>query len=514
MTDSPPVAPALSVRGLTKSFGSNRVLRSVDVDVSPGEIHGLLGENGAGKSTLIKVLAGVCHADDGSIDLGEKTLPRAHSARDASLAGLAFVHQNLGLIDALSVADNIALQVGYTRRGPIIDGGRTLTRANNLLERVGAGFPASLPVGSLSQDEKVLCAIARAFAQDARVIVLDEVSASLPAPEMDRLAAHLIASKADGVAYVFVTHRISEVFSFADRLTVLRDGQVSLSSPVADVTPDDAVRHILGRTLEVEGHHDGRASSEQLFSTRGLCAPGLSAGFDVDIRRGEIVAVCGLVGSGTRSVARLLGGAQAPTSGTATLAGNRLPLGEPAKLAKAGCAYVPGRRQGEGLFPLLTVRENTFPTRSKRSAWNSRGILRPRTERSAVADLSSRYAVKGAPEQAVAELSGGNQQKVVLARILAHEPDLLILEDPTAGVDIGSRAAVHESVRHSTVNGTAVLMISTDFDEVARQADRAIVMREGAIATVLTGPELTVEALASASHGADAPAQAHGSVTP
>ncbi|MFT4288929.1 sugar ABC transporter ATP-binding protein [Nocardioides sp.] len=510
MSQAAEVASALSVRGLTKSFGGNPVLRGVDLEVGQGQIHALLGENGAGKSTLIKILAGVYDADGGEIRVGPTVLPPTHTADDARAAGLAFVHQNLGLIDGLSVADNVALQVGYATRNRLIDARSTAARVGELIEQVGARFSAHRLVGSLTQDEKVLCALARAFALDARVVVLDEVSASLPAPEMDKLAESLLESKAAGMTYLFVTHRLSEVFSFADRLTVLRDGTVSLDAPVSAVTPDGAVEAILGEALAEETAKTSRTYGDAVFSVSGLRAEGLSADLDLEVRRDEIVAVCGLVGSGTRTVARVLGGAERPTAGSATLGGRPLPLGRPTELARAGCAYVPGRRQAEAVFPLMSVCENTFPTRSRLSAWTGLGWARPRAERESAQRLSTQYAVKGGLDQAIDELSGGNQQKVVMARTLAHRPEVLILEDPTAGVDVGSRAGIHRAVREVAAAGTGVLLVSTDFEEVASQADRVLVMRDGRVAAVLSGEELTLEALVRASHGADrGPASDH-----
>ncbi len=503
MTAAPQVpTSALSLRGLVKSFGQTVVLRTVDLEVAQGEIHALLGENGAGKSTLIKVLAGVHHPDAGRISVHGKDLPPGHGAEDARAAGMAFVHQNLGLIDDLTVADNIALQVGYVRRGRMIDFAKTVATVDELIERVGAKFRANRLVGTLAQDEKVLCAVTRAFAQSARLIVLDEVSASLPAPEMDRLATTLVQSKNNGMAYLFVTHRLSEVFSFADRMTILRDGVVSISTAVDQISSDEAVRHILGASLEDEYTTVAHSPGEPVLTVSGLRAQGLHGDLDLDVRAGEITAVCGLVGSGTRTVARVLGGAQPHTAGTVTVAGKTLTSTSAARLTRAGSAYVPGRRQAEGIFPLLTVQENTFPTRSKLSAWTPLGWSRPSKEASSAGKMCDRFAVKGRLNQAIDELSGGNQQKVVMARTLAHQPRLLILEDPTAGVDVGSRAGIHVAVREIAAGGAGVVLISTDFEEVTLLADRALVMRDGVLAAELVGKDLTMQALAQASHGA------------
>ncbi|MDA0162135.1 sugar ABC transporter ATP-binding protein [Solirubrobacter ginsenosidimutans] len=457
---------ALEIRGLSKAFGGAQALSGVDLTLRRGEIHALLGENGAGKSTLIKILAGVVARDAGTIVAG---------------SGLAFVHQDLGLIDELSVAENIALELGYTRRRGLISFAATSARVAALLESVGVDVSPSALVGSLAQDQKVMVAVTRAVSAGAGAIVLDEVSSSLPAPEMARLAASLRAARKSGVAYIYVTHRLEEVFDLADRVTVLRDGRRVATADVADVSHDGLVSWILGDALEPAVREE-RPLGEVALRVDGAVS--------FDVRAGEILGVCGLIGSGSRDVARVLGGA-ASGDCSATLHDHELPLGDPYALAQAGVAYVPGDRVREGAVLDLAVRENLFLAR------------RPRGERAAAAELVRRFDVRprDAVERPLASLSGGNQQKVIFARALHAKPRLLVLDDPTAGVDVGSRLALHGFLRECAADGAAIVLASTDFEEIAAVADRALVMRHGRVADELSRDQLTAERLARAAYG-------------
>ena len=460
------MSTALSISGLSKAYGGARALEDVSLTLRRGEIHALLGENGAGKSTLIKILAGVVSADAGVV---------------SAEAGLAFVHQDLGLIDELSVAENIALELGYSRRRGLISFGATRRRVAGLLADVGVDVSPDALVGTLAQDQKVMVAVTRAVSAGAGAIVLDEVSSSLPAPEMARLAASLRAARKTGVAYIYVTHRLEEVFDLADRVTVLRDGRRVATADVADTTHDQLVSWILGDALEV-----ATGAAREL----GDVALRVTGPVAFDVRAGEILAICGLIGSGSRDVARVLGGATTP-EGTAELQGERLPLGDPYALSRAGVAYVPGDRVREGAVPDLAVRENLFLAR------------RPRRERAAATELVARFDVRprDAVERPLTTLSGGNQQKVIFARALHWRPRLLVLDDPTAGVDVGSRVQLHGFLRECAAEGAAVVLASTDFEEVAAVADRALVMRDGRVADELSRDQLTPERLARAAYG-------------
>ncbi|WP_432937383.1 sugar ABC transporter ATP-binding protein [Kribbella sp. CA-253562] len=514
---------ALEVQGLTKSFGAQVALHDVDLRTEVGQIHAVLGENGAGKSTLIKILAGVHKRDAGRILLNGSEVAEG-------AAGLAFVHQDLGLIDTLSVAENVALETGYAHRLGFVSHRRTEAVVAGLLAAAGVDVDPRAVVAQLPQDQKVMVAVARALSMQARVVVLDEVSASLPAPDMARLSVALRASRANGVAYVLVTHRLDEVFDLADHVTVLRDGRVRASVPVADTTHEQIVAWIVGEqeaassvpsatgsgtadvplaahTATARGARHGLAATPGL-QVRDLVGPGLNAPIRLTVEPGEILGICGLIGSGTRALAGLLGGATRPVSGSATLGGARLPLGDSRKLRHAGCAFVPGDRLAAGAATTLSIRENLFLARGTSPGAHDTSVIVPSTERRLATRLATRFAVRphGTVERHLGTLSGGNQQKVVVGRALRCNPRLLVLEDPTAGVDVGSRAELHRLIRAAAADGAAVVLLSTDFDEITALSDRALVMNAGRLTTELTGDDLTTDRLAQHSYARTEPA--------
>lgn len=491
---------------VAKHFGGEAALDGVDFELRHGEIHALLGENGAGKSTLIKVLAGVVQRDRGEIRVDGDSLPRHLSPAIVRAAGLAFVHQTLGLLENLSVAENIALANGYVRRGGLISFGGTERRIADLLEEMRVEVSPRALVGSLSQDQKVLVAVARALSTDAKAIVLDEVSSSLPAPQVARLAEGLRAALRLGNGYIYVTHRIDEVFDFADRLTVLRDGRRIETTDVAATDHERVVAAILGdRPQEAPPRPLEQTASGGRVRLRveGLRGGALAEPLDFELREGEIVGFCGLVGSGAQEVAALLGGALAAEGGRAEFDGTELPLGNVRALRAAGCNYVPGDRQAAGgVFP-LSVRDNLFLTRRRRGSDRDSRLTRPRRERRAAAELSEHYDVRprNSAEKPLVALSGGNQQKVIVGRALRRVPRLLVVDDPTAGVDIGSRRQIHEILRASAAAGTPVIVASTDFEEIADLVDRAFVFAHGRLHATLEREGLDSDRLAEASYG-------------
>ena len=505
--DRPTDAPALRFVGLTKRFGNSTVLREVSFDVEPGEIHALLGANGAGKSTLIKILAGVHHLDAGRIEVHGDALTSGHGPDDARSAGIAFVHQDLGLVEDLSVADNIGLQLGFERRRGLVSTRATERRVADVLAAVGADLAPDGLVSSLTRDEQVLCAIARALALEPSIVVLDEVTASLPKPEVERLSRSLRSMRRGGVAFVYVTHRLDELPDLVDRVTVLRNGTRVVTSELADLAHDDLVRHIVGTETPVVTSsarlRDAGADAAPRLVVRDLTSRGLTSPLSFEVRSGEVLGICGLVGSGTRELAQLLAGAHEPTGGTVLLNGEPLPLGRPEALARRGCTVVPGDRQREGIVTGLALRENLLPTRRAFGAWSRAGFRSPRRETRAVLGTLERFGVvpRDDPDRDVAELSGGNQQKIVFARALADRPEVAVLEDPTAGVDIGSREVLYDLVHEVAQAGSAVVLLSTDFEEVAAHSHRVLVLSHGSVVAELGGEgPVSADRLAEASY--------------
>ncbi len=501
-------APALRFSRVVKTFGHSTVLDDVSFDVEPGEIHALLGANGAGKSTIIKILAGVHRMDSGVIEVHGTALPPNHSSDDTRDAGVAFVHQDLGLVDDLSVSDNIALQLGFDKRFGLVHDKATSARAVEALASVGADFAPDRLVSSLSRDEQVLCALARALAQHPRIVVLDEVSASLPKPEVERLTNALKGMRRGGAAFIYVTHRLDELDGLVDRVTVLRNGKNVATAPLSGVAHDELVRHIVG--AEAAGsQHRGRSRSTAVgdraphLIVTDLTTEAVTEPISFEVQAGEVLGICGLVGSGTRELAQALAGAMKPTGGSVRLKGKPLPLGQPDAMTRSGCAVVPGDRQREGVITGLAIRENMLPSRRRFGGWTRAGFRNPWQETTAVLSAAETFDVmpRGSVDRDMSELSGGNQQKVIFARALADRPAVVVLEDPTAGVDIGSRAILYDLLHEAAESGTAVVLISTDFEEVAAQSHRVLVLSHGMIAAEFTETGgLSADVLAEASY--------------
>jgi ribose transport system ATP-binding protein len=354
----------------------------------------------------------------------------------------------------------------------------------------------------------VLCAVARALALDPSIVVLDEVSASLPKPEVERLAASLRSMRRGGVAFIYVTHRLDELTGLVDKITVLRNGAKVVTAPMAHVPHDALVRHIVGGDVPasqayVPAGADRRTESLSHLVVRDLTTSTLTEPISFDVRDGEVLGICGLVGSGTRALAQALAGAQKPTGGSAELRGEPLPLGNPEKMARRGLTVVPGDRQREGIITGLALRENLLPTRRNFGGWSRAGFRNARRETQAVLETCDTFGVvpRDRADRDVAELSGGNQQKIVFARALADRPEVAVLEDPTAGVDIGSRAVLYDLMNEAARAGTAVLLISTDFEEVAAQSHRVLVLSHGRVTAEFTeARHMSADTLAEASY--------------
>jgi ribose transport system ATP-binding protein len=492
--------PVLRVRGVEKSFAGVRALSDVDLDVGPGEIHALLGENGAGKSTLIKVLAGVHRPDAGSIDVNGTRLPAGFGPRDVAAAGLRFVHQDLGLVDGMTVFENMAFQTGFSKRFGLIDDAATAATVGEQLARLGSTADPRALVGDLPQAEKAIVALARAMQGDARLIVLDEVTASLPSPDAARVHAAVRAASRRGVAFVYVSHRLEEIFALCERVTVFADGRNVAAARICDVDMDMLVRWIAGKSVARgrQGAARPAVTSAVRLSAVGLAGPGVDGVLSIDVRAGEIVGVTGSRGSGYERLCRWLAGIEKPARGEIRIDGSSVETGSPRRMRDAGCEVILGDRS-EAAFPDLSVRENVFP-----STLGGGGARGPRHEQTVAAAVLARFNVRpaGACETAMMGLSGGNQQKVIFARAMGGVPKVIVLIDPTAGVDIGARGELHALLRSAAQAGAAVVLGSSDFEEIAGTVDRALVMRADSEAVMLNGEELGWDRLFKEAHGA------------
>jgi ribose transport system ATP-binding protein len=488
--------PMLTVRGLSKTFGSAMALNGVDFDLRAGEIHALIGQNGCGKSTLIKILAGFHQPDPGAdIRLAEDEVDLARTA-DSHDAGFRFVHQDLGLVNTLNTVENLMLgRQLTTARGGRIRWDAERRDAERRMDDLGYQFDVLRPVGELGAAERTGVAIARALWdwQTARVLVVDEPTASLPREEVAILFAALERVRRAGLGVIYVSHRLDEIFSIGDRVTVLKDGVRVGTWNVVDIDQDDLVRSMIGgEKLRPPHDRTARAGNEVALGVSGLCGTVVD-NVALEARRGEVVGIAGLTGSGREEILPLIFGA-ASRSGEVRLNGRPVPA-QPRGAMRAGLALVPADRRGHGAVLAMTVRENCSLT-DLRPFSNRLGYLsRARENREADAWIA-RLDVRPARSDAIfALLSGGNQQKVVLAKWLRRRPAVLLLDEPSQGVDVGAKAAIHALAREVAQDGASVVIASSDDAELCDTCDRVLVMRDGRIVAEVDGARLTTEVL-------------------
>jgi ribose transport system ATP-binding protein len=492
---------ALRLAHLGKTFGGVRALADVELEVRAGEIHALVGGNGSGKSTLIKILAGVYHADPGgTITLADgETVPVAQWSPDrAFAANMRFVHQNPGVFPDLTVAENIAIGYGFPTRAGRIRWRDLRARTQQLIDRFEIRATPDMPVHALNPADRTMVAVARALQDQedlsAGVLVLDEPTTALPAHEIDVVLTALRRCAARGQTILYVSHRIDEVLALADQVSVLRDGRRVATRPAGELTPPALVELITGRPLaahpESVAGADGRAVTLEL---RGLSAGRLRE-VDLRVHRGEVVGLAGLIGSGRSTLLRTVFGAIPPTAGEVLLDGEPVRFAHPDDAIRAGVGYMPEDRIGEAVFAPMSVREN-ISAGGVRAYF--RGLrLRHQTERADASGAMSTFLVRAASaEVPLATLSGGNQQKVVLARWLRRQPRVLLLDEPTQGVDVGARREIYDLVRSSAAAGTAIVVAGNDVDELVRLCERVLVLRNGRVVADVHGDELNSQRL-------------------
>ncbi|MBL1103968.1 sugar ABC transporter ATP-binding protein [Streptomyces sp. 5-8] len=492
-------APVLALKGVSKSFGAVRALRDVSLELLPGEVHALAGENGAGKSTLIKTLAGVHRPDAGQVLLdGEPVV--FHGPGDARDAGIAVIYQEPTLFPDLSIAENIFMGRQPRRALGRIDHKATRAATAALMRRLGVGLDPDRPARGLSIADQQIVEIAKALSFDARVLIMDEPTAALTGSEVARLFGVVRTLREQGTAVLFISHRLEEIFRICQKVTTLRDGTRIASETLDKMTEDDLVRRMVGREL-AELYPERRAQTGDVaLGVRRLTREGVFTDVSFEVRRGEIVGLAGLVGAGRTEVARAVFGIDRWDAGEVEVAGRRLPKGAPSAAMAAGLALVPEDRRAQGLVMDLSIERNIGLTGLRTTA--RAGLMDRGAERSRSLDWAVRLQVKYARiADAVSTLSGGNQQKVVLAKWLATGPKVLIVDEPTRGIDVGTKAEVHRLLAELAADGVAVLMISSDLPEILGMADRVLVMHEGRISAEIPRADATEESVLAAATG-------------
>ena len=496
---STPPPPVLSLEGVVKDFPGVRALSSVSLELYAGEVTALVGENGAGKSTIVKILTGIYQPDGGhiKIDGQELTLP---TPREAARLGITAIHQETVLFDELSVAENIFIGHAPRTRFGLVDWRKMNSDATKLLTRIGAAVKPTSLLRDLGIANKHLVAIARALSIDARVVIMDEPTAALSHKEIEELYLLVDQLKADGKAILFISHKFDEIFHIADRYTVFRDGELVGNGFIDDIESTELVRLMVGRS--VEGVFPARTNKlgKSILQVENYSHPTEFVDISFSLKQGEILGFYGLVGAGRSECMHALFGVTRPSSGSLSINGQTISPKSPADAIAHGLVYVPEDRGKQGAITALSIVDNVaLPSLQTTS---HKGFVRMAHEFALARQYTQRLELKAAAlDQAVGELSGGNQQKVVIAKWLATQPAVIILDEPTKGIDIGSKAAVHSFMRELASQGLAVIMVSSEIPEIIGMSDRIIVMREGRQVAEIDRADVTPEALVRAAAG-------------
>ncbi|RYH02665.1 sugar ABC transporter ATP-binding protein [Salipiger sp. IMCC34102] len=485
--------PVLALDRVTKTFPGVTALDEVKLGLYPGEVTALVGENGAGKSTVVKILTGIYQPDGGEIRIdGEAT--RFPTPRDATAAGITAIHQETVLFDELSVAENIFLGHAPRRTFGLIDWTVMETRAREILESIGAKLDPRTKLRELGIASKHLVAIARALSVDARVVIMDEPTAALSHTEIHELYELVEKLKAQGKAILFISHKFDEIFRIADHYTVFRDGQFVGEGHVSEIDEAALVTMMVGRDVSAVFPDREARIGEEVLRVTDYAHPTEFADINFDLHQGEILGFYGLVGAGRSEVMQALFGITKPSAGQIHIDGQPVTLNSPADAIAAGLVYVPEDRGKQGAITALPIFQNvTLPSLGRTSRG---GFLRMAREFDLAREYTRRLDLRAASlDTELGTLSGGNQQKVVIAKWLATQPKIIILDEPTKGIDIGSKAAVHAFMAELAAQGLAVIMVSSEIPEVLGMSDRVIVMREGRMAAELSGAKMTPETL-------------------
>jgi rhamnose transport system ATP-binding protein len=498
-----PATPLISARGISKSFAGVEVLRDVDLDLMPGEIHALLGENGAGKSTFAKILAGVHRPTRGALTLNG-TPVEIGSPIDAQRLGITLIHQEPISFPDLTVAENLVL--GRTGGSPLarVPWAAMTRDANRLMELLGIRMDVTRQMRGLSIADQQMVEIARALASDSRLIIMDEPTAPLTPKEVETLFVIARRLRDEGRTIVFISHRLEEVRALCDRVTIFRDGNKVATGAIADLDDAGIIRLMIGRPLKEYMHKTRAAIGEVALQVRGLTRQGMFSDISLEVRKGEIVGLGGLVGAGRTDVARAIFGIAPADSGEILVNGDPVTIASPTDAIALGIAFVPEDRAVAGIFRTLAVEENisaAVPGKIAPAGFISRAL-----ERTMAQDSVQKLRIRLASlRQPIGELSGGNQQKAILARWLLTDPGILILDEPTRGIDIGVKAEFYDMIGELAASGRAILLISSELPELLALCDRVLVMAEGALTADIARAQASQEAIMKAAvpRGAD-----------
>ena len=487
------------LRNVTKRFGGVTAVEDVDFDLQPGEVHALVGENGAGKSTLMKMVHGLYTPDEGTLEVGGDVVAFS-SPRDAETAGIAMIPQELDLFPELSLTEN--LFVGRHRprtRWGALDRNTMRAEARRRLDSLGVRLDVTTTVKGLSAANQQIVAIARALVGEARAVVMDEPTASLTDRETQQLFRIISDLTSSGVGVVYISHRLEEIFTISDRITVLRDGHHITTAQASELDAEELVRLMVGRPLNELFTRSPHSSGEVALEVHGLSRAGEFEDIDLAVCRGEIVGLSGLVGAGRSELAQTIFGVRSPEAGEIRIDGEEVRIHSPQAAMERGIFYVPEERRSQGLILPFSIKNNI--TLSILDRITRLGFV-PRTERQTADRFARELSIRGGKvSDPVSRLSGGNQQKVVLAKSLAREPSILLLDEPTRGIDVGAKSEIYRLIDDLAKQGKAILLISSELEEVLSMSDRIVVMREGRITGEFKREEATQESVMTAATG-------------
>lgn len=492
--------PIVEMKNIHKSFFNVQVLKGVDFDLVPGEIHALMGENGAGKSTLMKILTGIHKSNSGEIHY-KGNLTEYHSPKEAEKAGIAVIHQELNIIPYLTVAENMFLGKEL-RRQPfgILKTKEMNEKTREYLNRLGIDLDPQKEAGDLSVGQQQMIEIARAIAADTEVLIMDEPTAALTDREIETLFTVMNQLRKEGVAIIYISHRMEEIFRMCDRITVLRDGQSIGTKVTSETDFEEIVKMMVGRELGERFPERTAEIGEDRFVVKDLSLEGLFQNISFNVRKGEILGVAGLMGAGRTEIMETIFGARKKTGGRIYMDGKELNIRKPHHAIEAGIGFITEDRKDEGLVLGLTVRENlAIPNLKKLS---KSAVIVKQKEKQWTEEMIQKLRIKtSGPEQEVKSLSGGNQQKVVFGKWLGIEPKLLILDEPTRGVDVGAKKEIYSIMNELTEKGFSIIMVSSELPEILGMSDRVMVIHEGKLTAILDKKEASQEKIMEAATG-------------